>query len=89
MRDCMLACGRMHFMLELSGKGQWICQLPAFNFNGQSLKLPDECGHIISDHTEQHGRNKRSMINPEPCTLLKLVIAELFIYILTVLSILR
>ena len=54
----MLACGRMHFMVELSGKGQWIRQLPAFNFNGQWLKLPDQCGPIISDHTKQHCRNE-------------------------------
>ena len=39
--------------------------LPAFNFNGQSLKLPDEYGPTISDHTKQHCRNKRSMITPE------------------------
>ena len=25
--------------------------LPAFNFNSQSLKLPDECGPVISNHT--------------------------------------
>ena len=42
--------------------------LPAFNFNGQSLKLPDECGPTISDHTKQHCRNKRSMITPEAWT---------------------
>ena len=39
--------------------------LPPLNFNGQSLKLPDECGPTISDHTKQHCRNKRSMITPE------------------------
>ena len=39
--------------------------LKAFNFNGQSLKLPDECGPTISDHTKRHCRNKRSMITPE------------------------
>ena len=33
-----------------------------YNFNGQSLKLPDECGPTIWDHTKQHCRNKRSMI---------------------------
>ena len=38
------------------------------NFNGQSLKLPDECGPTISDHTKQHCRNKRSMITPEAWT---------------------
>ena len=37
----------------------------AFNFDGQSLKLPDECGPTISDHTKQHCRKKRSMITPE------------------------
>ena len=42
--------------------------LPAFNFNGQSLKLPDECGPTISDHTKQHCHNKRSMITPEAWT---------------------
>ena len=30
-----------------------------------SLKLPDECGPTISDHTKQHCRNKRPMITPE------------------------
>ena len=35
--------------------------LLAFNFNRQSLKLPDECGSTISDHTKQHSRNKQSM----------------------------
>ena len=39
--------------------------LPAFNFKGQSLKLPDEYGPTISDHTKQHFCNKRSMITPE------------------------
>ena len=39
--------------------------LPAFNFNGQSLKLPDECGSTILDHTKQHRRYKRSMITLE------------------------
>ena len=39
-----------------------------YNFNGQSLKLPDECGPTISDHTKQHCRNKRSMITPEAWT---------------------
>ena len=29
------------------------------------LKLPDECGPSISEHTKQHCRNKRSMITPE------------------------
>ena len=24
---CMLACGRIRFLLELSGKGQWIRQI--------------------------------------------------------------
>ena len=42
--------------------------LPAFNFNGQSLKLPDEWGPTISDHTKQHCRNKWSMITPEAWT---------------------
>ena len=42
--------------------------LPAFNFNGQSLKLPDERGPTISDHTKQHCRNKRSVITPEAWT---------------------
>ena len=55
----------MHFMLELSSEGQWIRQLPAFKFKGQSLKLSDEGGPIISDNTKQHCRNKWSMINPE------------------------
>ena len=27
--------------------------LPPVNFNGQSLKLPDECGPTVSDHTKQ------------------------------------
>ena len=31
----------------------------AFNVNSQSLKLPDECGPIISDDTKQHCSNKR------------------------------
>ena len=43
--------------------------MPAFNFNEQSLKVPDECGPTISDHTKQHCRNKRSMIAPEALTL--------------------
>ena len=42
--------------------------LPAFNFNGQSLKLPDKCGPTILDHTKQHCHNKRSMITPEAWT---------------------
>ena len=43
--------------------------LPAFNFNRQSLKLPDECGSTISDHTKQHCRNNlQSMITPEAWT---------------------
>ena len=51
---------------------------PACNFNGQSLKLSDECGLTISDHTEQHCRNKRSMITPEAWTP---VIINIHIYI--------
>ena len=40
--------------------------LPAFNFSSQSLKLSDECGPIISDHTKQHCRNKRwLLLKPE------------------------
>ena len=42
--------------------------LPAFNFNGQLLKLPDEWGPTISDHTKQHCCNKWSMITPEAWT---------------------
>ena len=39
--------------------------LPAFNLNGQSLKLPNESGPTVSDHTKQHCCNKRLMITPE------------------------
>ena len=42
--------------------------LPAFNFNGLSLELPDECGPTISEHTKRHFHNKRSMITPEAWT---------------------
>ena len=33
--------------------------LLAFNFNDQSLQLPDECGPTISDHTKQNAINDR------------------------------
>ena len=48
--------------------------LPAFNFNSQSLKLPDECGPVILDHMKQHYRNKWSMISPEAWAPVKLLI---------------
>ena len=40
-------------------KKQCICYLDAFNFNSQSLKLPDEYGPIIQDHLKQHCCNKQ------------------------------
>ena len=40
--------------------------LPALNFYGQSLKPPNECDPIISDHTKQHCRYKRwLLLKPE------------------------
>ena len=45
-----------------------------------SLKLRDECGPTISDHTKQHCRNKWSMITPEAWTPV-----IIYIYILEVL----
>ena len=35
------------------------------------LKLPDECGPIISDHTKQHCRNKRRLLlKPNSCEVI-------------------
>ena len=43
--------------------------LPAFNFNGQSLKLPDECGPIqFQTIRNRTVAIKWSMITPEACT---------------------
>ena len=43
--------------------------LPAFNFNGQSLKLPDECGPIqFQTIRNRTVAIKRSVITPEACT---------------------
>ena len=53
--------------------------LLAFNFNRQSLKLPDECGSTISDHTKQHRRNKQSMITPEAWT--PVIIIYVYMYV--------
>ena len=53
--------------------------LLAFNFNRQSLKLPDGCGSTISDHTKQHCRNKQSMITPEAWT--PVIIIYVYMYV--------
>ena len=39
--------------------------------DSQSLKLPDECGPIISDHRKQHCRNKRRLLlKPNSCEVI-------------------
>ena len=56
------------YLDTISWRVPTIILLPVFNFNGQLLKLPDECGPTISDHTKQHCHNKQSMITSEAWT---------------------
>ena len=44
------------------------------------MKLPDECGPTIWDHTKQHCRNKTSMITPEAWTPVIINIYIIYIY---------
>ena len=43
------------------------------------LKLPDECGPIIADHTKQHCHNKRLLLlKPEPLWSYRCKITDMF-----------
>jgi len=51
--------------LERASISKAVLEIEANGVIHASLKLPDECGPTILDHTKQHCHNKRSMITPE------------------------